>query len=90
VKSELDRVRGKEVGMVSNQMEAGWHALEWKQARNRVPSKEGGAEASRHARCRPYSRWACRRTGARRASRAPEASATRGRAPSREAPPTER
>jgi hypothetical protein len=27
-KSESDRVRGKEVGMVSNQMEAGQHAQE--------------------------------------------------------------
>jgi hypothetical protein len=36
-KSELDRVRGKEVGMVSNQMEAGRHAQERRRTRNRVP-----------------------------------------------------
>jgi hypothetical protein len=47
VKSESDRVRGKEMGMVFNQMEAGWLAQESRRAWNWVATKEGRAEASR-------------------------------------------
>jgi hypothetical protein len=56
LKSESDRVRGKEVGMVSNKMEAGRHAQERSWARVRDSSNEGRAEASRAANRRSM-RW---------------------------------
>jgi hypothetical protein len=57
VKSELDRVRGKEVGMVPNQMEADWYAQERRRARVQDPSKEDGAEVSRAASHWPARWW---------------------------------
>jgi hypothetical protein len=38
VHSESERVSGKEVGIVSNQTEAGRHAQEWRRAFKREPS----------------------------------------------------